>query len=119
MTYDDNSTEGDYYMDGDEIREAEEYTNRIESQLSAANARIAELERCCVMGGDGKPIDRGEVKYFIDAFGNMTSASVTGEFRTEECGKVAVRLASGIFSYWMRCSDLYSSPESVPEGVKE
>lgn len=103
----------------DIIRLRERTIEELQSELAAANARIAELERCCVMGGDGKPIDRGEVKYFIDASGNMTSASVTGEFRTEECGKVAVRLASGIFSYWMRCSDLYSSPESVPEGVKE
>lgn len=93
------------------------------SELAAAHARIAELERCVVMGGDGKPIAAGDIKS-----GWSYGQIVTGPVRSishEEGGLVSVCIRckietnpiSTLYHYFSPAA-VYSSPDSVPEGGK-
>lgn len=92
--------------------------------IAELESRIAELERCVVMGGDGKPIAAGDIKS-----GWSYGQIVTGPVRAishEEGGLVSVCIRckvetepiSTLYHYFSPPA-VYSSPDSVPEGDKE
>lgn len=88
--------------------------SELREQLTAAHARIAELERCVVMGGDGKPITVGEYKFPVTDDAPL-SIRVKSIFK-DEYG--AVIIETDVDGYSPNPKELYSSPDSVPEGDK-
>lgn len=57
--YSDPEKEGMIFDQMNEMRKNRRLKDRVDkltAELATATARIAELEKCCVIGGDGKPI---------------------------------------------------------------
>lgn len=86
---------------------------RQREEIKQLKARIAELERCVVMGGDGKPIEFGGKTYVRSPY--------TGKVKELDVDRLVIvsssrTIVGNDFPY--RPSDCYSSPEDVPEGGK-
>lgn len=89
---------------------------QLNSELAAAHARIAELERCVVMGGDGKPIKLGEERFVMG--GDLTVKSFFADqiYKDVRGAVPVVANADETERWYVDCT--YSSPDSVPEGDK-
>jgi len=95
----------------------------LEQAIESQDARIAELERCVVMGGDGKPIGYKSVVFTRDS-GDVYQGHVDQIYETAygelylsvfvhqgEAPSAKVRIKKPVKS-------CYSSPDQVPEGGK-
>lgn len=88
---------------------------QLNSELAAAHARIAELERCVVMGGDGKPIAVGDTVWRRSKLTYDTYEFVVRSIK-QLSKETIVRGTDGSAHFASEC---YSSPDSVTEGDKE
>lgn len=94
---------------------------RQREEIQSLKARIAELERCVVLGGDGKPIAVGDPIFVSELHTARTGARVLSLYRQrsisghEPCVEVIYDngMKEGIEAIFC-----YSSPDSVPEGNK-
>lgn len=113
----------------DIIRLRERTIEELQSELAAAHARISELERCVVMGGDGKPIGIGSKGYVRAYNRNAVIETLPGEVLdmhsyidardNEQDTILQVFLPHWVSCYQVTSSQFYSSADSVPEGDKE
>lgn len=111
-------------LDASEVRGNRHRIDTLKRELSNArreakedNARIAELEAACVMGGDGKPIGIGQKVYFrgID---NKVISDVIGSLVTSRSGLMRATMKNKT-SYAPRPSECFSSPDSVPQPMSK
>lgn len=75
---------------------------------------IADLERCVVMGGDGKPLRIGNKAYYWSECHEKAC-----EVPINSMEKVGRKDCINRYPHQLNASDCYSSPDSVPEGDKE
>lgn len=83
-------------------------------ELYALKDRIAELERCVVMGGDGKPIAVGDTIHFWSVVWEQSCHCLVESISKDEKGYYINNYPRRLY-----VKDCYSSPDSVPEGGKE
>lgn len=96
--------------------------SRQQEEILSLKARIAELERCVVMGGDGKPIGLRKIKYMYDPIeGKVVEFVVVGIKYIPKHGTLGDHTLIYSHNLGPMCTseDCYSSPDSVPEGDKE
>ena len=91
-----------------------ETIGRLQSELDTVNARISELEAACVMGGDGKPIELGQERWYWNDYAKKKESFIVESY-------TAMLLGDTYLNPDTICIEpdrTYSSPEDVPEGGK-
>ncbi|MEQ8636872.1 hypothetical protein [Gimesia maris] len=93
--------------------EMQDAIKRVDARIKSLETELSEYKRCCVMGGDGKPIGIGDRRYFRDGHGKIEPLDVL-TIDVQEYNELMVN--DGKFEcepQW-----LYSSPEDVPGGAE-